>query len=81
MCVCVFVVIPFILDVRLVDAPAGLVQEEGHTRFILPSVVLAFILISSHPFLSSTVKSNFVYPRFKRSPLVGHDFYFYFFIL
>ena len=32
MCVCV--VIPFILDVRLVDAPAGVTQEEGHTGFL-----------------------------------------------
>ena len=31
MCVCVCVVIPFVLDVRLVDAPAGVTQEEGHT--------------------------------------------------
>ena len=30
-CVCVCVVIPFILDVRLVDAPAGVTQEEDHT--------------------------------------------------
>ena len=31
-CVCVcMLVISFILDVRLVDAPAGVTQEEGHT--------------------------------------------------
>ena len=75
---CVCVVIPFILDVRLVDAPAGVTQEEGHTGFLhLPSAVLALILLSregfSHPFPSSTMKSNFVYPRINRSPLVGHD--------
>ena len=29
-CVFVCVVIPFILDIRLVDAPAGVTQEEGH---------------------------------------------------
>ena len=30
--VCVLcVVIPFILDVSLVDVPAGVTQEEGHT--------------------------------------------------
>ena len=46
-CVCVCVVIPFILDVRLVDAPAGVTQEEGHTRFLrLPSAVLALIYIA-----------------------------------
>ena len=40
---CVF--IPFILDVRLVDVPAGVTQEEGHTAFLthLPSAVLALI--------------------------------------
>ena len=44
MCVCV--VIPFILDIRLVDVPAGVKQEEGHTGFIhLLSAVLALILI------------------------------------
>ena len=39
MCVCV--VISFILDDRLVDAPAGVTQEEGHTEYLhLPSAVL-----------------------------------------
>ena len=33
-CVCVCVVMPFIMDVRLVDAPAGVTQEEGHTGFL-----------------------------------------------
>ena len=41
------VVIPFILDVRLVDAPAGITQEEGQTGFLpLPSAVLALIFIT-----------------------------------
>ena len=42
-CVCVFS-FPFILDVRLVDVPAGVTQEEGHTGFLtrLSSAVLAF---------------------------------------
>ena len=45
--VCVCVVIPFILDVRLVDAPAGVEQEENHTGFLhLPSAVLASICIA-----------------------------------
>ena len=45
MCVCV--VIPFILDVRLVDAPAGVKQEEGHTGFLhLSSAVLALIFLA-----------------------------------
>ena len=29
------VVIPFILDVRGVDAPVGVAQQEGHTGFLL----------------------------------------------
>ena len=53
-CVCVCVVIPFILDVRLV--PAGVTQEEGHPGFIihLPSAVLALIFLARRiqPFLS-----------------------------
>ena len=32
-CVCVFFL--FILDARLVDVPAGVAQEEGHTGFII----------------------------------------------
>ena len=45
--VCVCVIIPFILDVRLVDVPAGVIQEEGHTGFLhLPSAVLAYIFIA-----------------------------------
>ena len=35
-CVCVCVVIPFSLGVRLVDAPAEVTQEKGHTGFSLP---------------------------------------------
>ena len=43
----VCVTIPFDLDVRLVDAPAGVTQEEGHTGFLrLPSAVLALIFIA-----------------------------------
>ena len=42
-----FVAIPFILDVRLVDASAGVTQEEGHTGFLhLPSAVLALIFLA-----------------------------------
>ena len=44
MCVCV--AIPFILDARLVGAPAWVTQEEGHTGFLrLPSAVLALIFL------------------------------------
>ena len=44
----VCVVIPFILDVRLVDVPAGVTQEEGHTGFLihLPSAVLDLIFLA-----------------------------------
>ena len=35
----------------------------------------------SHPFPSSTVKSNFVHPRINRSPLAWHDFFRFIFIL
>ena len=47
-CVCVFVFFQFILDVGLVDVPAGVTQEEGHTGFLihLPSAVLALIFYS-----------------------------------
>ena len=47
-CVCVCIVIPFILDVRLVDAPAGVTQKEGHTGFLihLPFAMLALIFIA-----------------------------------
>ena len=46
MCVCVCVVIPFILDVRFVDVPAG-VREEGQKGFLhLPSAVLALLFLA-----------------------------------
>ena len=35
------------MDVKLVDAPVGVTQEEGHTAFLrLPSVVRAIIFIA-----------------------------------
>ena len=45
-CVCVCVVIPFILDVRLVDAPAGVTQEEGHRISHPPSFCCACLNFS-----------------------------------
>ena len=54
-CVCACVVIPFILDVRFVDVPAGVTKEEGHTGFLhLRSAVLASICLARtiQPFLS-----------------------------
>ena len=52
MFVSVCVVIPFILDIRLVDVPAGVTLEE---RFLhLPSAALALIFLARRiqPFLS-----------------------------
>ena len=50
------VVISFILDVMFVDVPAGVTQEEGHTRFLihLSSAVPALIFLARRiqPFLS-----------------------------
>ena len=47
MCIIHCVVISFILDVRFVDVPAGVTQEEGHTGFLhLPSAALAFIFLA-----------------------------------
>ena len=56
MCVFVYIFIPFILDVRFVNVPAGVTQEEGHTvGFLhLPSAVPALIFPARRiqPFLS-----------------------------
>ena len=55
-CVSVCVIKPFVLNVRLlVDAPAGVIQEDSHTGFLhLPSAVLALIFITTmvQPLLS-----------------------------
>ena len=53
--VVVVAVIPFILDIRLVDVPAGVIKEEGHTGFLhLPCAVLEWIFLARRiqPFLS-----------------------------
>ena len=89
LCVCVFVcvcvVIPFILDARFVDAPAGVTQEEGHTGFLhLPAAVLTLMFLARRIQLFRfhvDMKSNFVYCRFSRSTLVGRVFFFFFFLL
>ena len=64
-----------ILDVRLVDVPAGVTHEEGHTGLIhLPSAVLALIFFRE--------KDSAIIPfprRINRSPLVGHFLYFLYF--
>ena len=84
-CVCLYVFIPFILDVRLLDAPAGVTQEEGHIGFLhLPSGVFALIFLARRiqsSLSQVTVESNFVYPRINRSPgmfFVFFCFLFYF---
>ena len=42
----VCLVIPFILDVRVVDASAGVTKKDGHTEFLhLPSVALASMVL------------------------------------
>ena len=47
-CVCVCVVIQLILDVRRVDAPAGVTQEEGPPRFLhLSSAILALVFLAT----------------------------------
>ena len=56
-CVCErSVFFQFILDVRLMDVPAGVTQEQGRTGFLihLPSAVLALIFLARRyqPFLS-----------------------------
>ena len=60
------VVIPFILDVRLVDVPAGVTQEEGHTGFFihLSSAVLALTFLARN--ISKTGYINRVPPRSER---------------
>ena len=89
MCVICFI-FPFILDVWLVDVPAGVTQEEGHAGFLihLPFAVLASIFLArrtqpflyftlSRSFTLSTVKSNFVYSLILLH-LLGIFFFFFF---
>ena len=66
MCVCVCVcLIPSIVDVRLVDVPAGVTKKEGHTRFLhLLSAVRALIFLARRiqPFFSLVDREvGFVY--------------------
>ena len=76
-CVCVFSSHLFWTS-SLLDVPAGVAQEEGHTEFIiqLPSAVHAFIFLARkiQPFLSLVDRSRIL--QFNRSPLVGHFFFF-----
>ena len=66
-CVFVCIVIPFILDVRLVDAPAGATQEKGRTGFFhLPFAAavpaLIFIARRIQPSLSLVDEKSCVTP-------------------
>ena len=68
----VCVVIPFILDVRFVNVPAGVTQEESHGGFLhLPSVVLALVFLARRiqPFLSLVEREV--------EFCVGHFFFFF----
>ena len=52
---CPYVVISFVLDVRFVDVPTRVTQQEDHTGFLhLPSAVLALIFLArrSQPLFS-----------------------------
>ena len=63
------------------DAPAGVTQAPEFFFFFFSPPFFCGACVNflsregfSHPFPSSTVKSNFVYPRrSNRSPLVGRD--------
>ena len=76
----VCVVIRYILDVRLVDAPTGVgvTQEEGHTGFPihLPSAVLVLIFLAGRiqPFLS-LVDREVEFLCNPRTNRFGHDFF------
>ena len=50
MCVCA--VIPFILDVRLVDLPAGVTQDFSSTFLLRAVLAFIFLLRMIQPFLS-----------------------------
>ena len=80
------VVIPYILEVKLFffNTPFGKlcgrtnrsrshIGGRPHRSFLFFSFLFSSGARFSRPFPSSTVKSNFVYPRHNCSPLVGHD--------
>ena len=79
------VAILFILGVRLVDAPAGVTQEEGYTGFLhFPSAMLASIFIARRiqPSLSLVDReAGFcVYHELMVLHLLGIIILFYFFV-
>ena len=65
--------------------PAGVSQEEGHTGFIIHRISAVHVLYFSREgfsrsFPSSIVKSNTMYQRINRSPLVRAFFFFFFLV-
>ena len=74
---------PFILEVRLVDASTGVTQKEGHIGFLhLPSAVLVLIFITrkiqpSLFLVNREVEICVLYPRITCWALF---FYFLFFV-
>ena len=78
-CVCVYVVIPFILDVRFVDVLAGVTQEEGHTGLLyLTSTVVALIFLARRiqlfPSLVDEEKSQFDYSS-RMTKIISQNFF------
>ena len=72
----------FILDVRFVDVPAGVTQEEGHTGFLhLPSAVLALIYLARRiqPFFSLVDREVEFYVLTNQSFSTCWAFFFFFF--
>ena len=63
----VCVVIPFVLDVRLMDAPVGVTQEEGHAGYLhLHFAVVTWIFLARRIQLPLSLADHgvdsFVYP-------------------
>ena len=70
----VCVVIPFFLDVRFEDAPAGVTQDFSTFLLVLDLIFLARRIQQSISLVDREV--DIVYPRINRFPLVGHVFVF-----
>ena len=85
------VVIPFILDVRLVDVPAGVTDEAGHTEILihLPSAVLALIFLvrrititTWYLFITITTWYSWALLLLLLLPgIAGHYYYYYYYLV
>ena len=77
-CVCVCVLSHLFWASGFVDVPAGVTQEEGHTRFFIrfPSAMLALIFLARRiqPFLSLVDREIELCVLTNRFPLVKHFF-------